>query len=95
MSRFSLLTSLFESKDNKEVRIREIIKADEKFLKRRIQEIGNELEDLEEALTSRLQSELVIDKSTVENDYQSIIIKRNLLELYKEFQKEFLTKENN
>lgn len=91
--RFSLLTALFESKDNKEVRVREIVKADEKFLKRRIQEIQNEVEDAEEQLNKRLYSEMPIDKSTIENDYQNVLNKRSLLNTYEIFQSEFFNKE--
>lgn len=91
-NRLSLLTSLFEAKDNKEAKIRQILKLDEKFIKRTIQEIENEIEDLEEALAVRLQSETPIDKSTIEVGYASILNKRSTLDLYKKFEQEFLSK---
>lgn len=60
-------------------------------MKRAKRDLEDEVEDLEEALRSRLSSETPIDKSVIENTYSSLKAKKATLKLYNQFEEEYLT----
>lgn len=66
---------------------------DAKSLKKAKRDVEDKLEEAEEALEERLSGNTPLDKSVVEVMYAKIKDLKDTLELYNEFQKEFLTTE--
>lgn len=66
---------------------------DAKSLKKAKRDVEDQLEEAEEALEERLSGNTPLDKSVVEVMYAKIKDLKATLELYNEFQKEFLTTE--
>jgi len=85
-----LQASLTEQKNVDSV-VEKTQKADEKFLKRAKRDLEDTIEELETQLEERLSSSTPLDKSTVENLFQSIVDNKAMLELYKEFEKEYIS----
>jgi hypothetical protein len=75
----------YSAEDNKSVVLADIVKKDAKFIKRRIQELENQLDDAKEALEARLQQEAPIDDSVVVSLFGSIVICEEKVALYKQF----------
>lgn len=91
MKRSELLLASFSDEKNQESLIQEIQAEDSKFIKRSIQNLENELEDLETDLKKRLRAQTPIDSNTVENLYGGIKKKQLQLETYKSFKEKFLS----
>ena len=66
-------------------------KADTKFLKRTKRDLEDKIEDLQEKLQVRLSSTEPLDKSVVENLYNELQTTKSTLDLYKSFEKEFIS----
>lgn len=91
MKRSELLLASFSDEKNQESLIQEIQAEDRKFIKRAIQNLENELEDLESDLKKRLRAQTAIDTNTVEGIYNSILSKEESLKLYKSFKEKYLS----
>lgn len=91
MKRKELLeTALLEEKNAQTV-VENTKKADAKFLKREKRNLEDKIEDLEEKLQVRLSSTEPLDKSVVENLYNELQTTKSTLDLYKSFEKEFIS----
>ncbi len=91
MKRKELLeTSLSEEKNVATV-VTNTTNADTKFLKRTKRDLEDKIEDLGEKLQVRLSSTEPLDKSVVENLYNELQTTKSTLDLYKSFEKEFIS----
>lgn len=91
MKRQELLSVSFSQEKNQEVLVKEILAKDNKFIKREIRNLEDKIEDLEEELNARLKSQSALDSSTITVLFAGIKGAEKTLELYKEFQKEYLS----
>lgn len=85
-----LETSMTEEK-NVSMVVANTVAADNKFLKRAKRDIEDSIEDLGESLKQRLSQTEAIDKSVVEVQYQQLASLKAKLELYKEFERNYLS----
>ena len=90
MKRSELLLASFSEEKNQESLIKDIQSSDNKFIKRAIRSLEDQIEDLEEELKNRLKSKTPIDDSTILVTYAGIKEKKNTLQLYKDFKEDFL-----
>lgn len=90
MKRQELLSVNFSQEKNQEVLVREILAKDNKFIKREIRSLEDKIEDLEEEFNTRLKSHVPLDSATITVLFAGIKEAKETLELYKEFQKEYL-----
>ncbi len=91
MKRKQLLETTLSEEKNVSVVLETAIKADAKFLKRTKRDLEDKIEDLQERLQNRLSSAEPLDKSVVENLYNELVNTKSTLELYKTFEKEFIS----
>lgn len=91
MKRQELLAVGFSQEKNQEVLVKEILAKDNKFIKREIRNLEDKIEDLKEEFNSRLKSEVPVDATTVTVMFAGIKETEKMLELYKEFQKIYLS----
>ena len=91
MKREELLKASLSEEKNVAIVLDNVAKADSKFLKRTKRDLEDELEDLIEKLQVRLASTEPLDKSVVQVLYGGIQVTKSLLELYKDFEKEFIS----
>lgn len=91
MKRKQLLESALSTGENVKSVVEITTTKDNKFLKRTKQSLENEIEDLKEQLEARLSSEAVLDKSVIEVTFLNLKNSENLLELYKSFEKEYIS----
>lgn len=70
-----------------DAQIKSIEKTDRKFLKRKIEELEQKIEDNDDRLEERLTQDTPIDESVVENIYGEGIKLKEKLKLYKNFNK--------
>lgn len=94
MKRATLLQSGLTEEKNVQSVVATTVAKDQKFIKREKRNLEDSIEDDEEQLSQRLQSELPVDKSTIEVLYKGIQEKKEKLELYKAFETEFFTQNN-
>lgn len=94
MKRATLLQSGLTEEKNVQSVVATTVAKDQKFIKREKRNLEDSIEDDEEQLSQRLQSELPVDKSTIEVLYKGIQEKKERLELYKAFETEFFTQNN-
>jgi len=93
MNRKQLLESGLTEEKNVTTVVTNLLSKDAKALKKAKRDIEDAIEEAEEALEARLTSNTPIDKSVVEVTYAKLLDLKNTLELYKSFEKEFLTVE--
>jgi hypothetical protein len=91
MKRKELLETTLSEEKNVNVVLEVTTKADAKFLKRTKRDLEDKIEDLQEQLQNRLSSTEPLDKSVVENLYNQLVNTKSTLELYKTFEKEFIS----
>ncbi len=91
MKRKELLSVALSEEKNVNTVLDNTTKADNKFLKRAVRDLEDKIEDLGEKLQVRLSSTEALDKAVVENLYNDIVTTKATLELYKDFDKEFIS----
>jgi hypothetical protein len=91
MKRLELLKQTLTEEKNVEVVIVNTTKADGKFLKRTKRDLEDRVEDLQEKLQVRLSSTEPLDKAVVESLYNEVVTTKATLDLYKSFEKEFIS----
>lgn len=91
MKRKSLLETALAEEKNVSTVVSNTTKADSKFLTRAKRDLEDTIEDLKEQLEKRLSSTTALDKSVIESTYNQIKQAETTLELYKEFEKEFIS----
>lgn len=91
MKRKELLSVALSEEKNVNTVLDNTTKADSKFLKRTVRDLEDKIEDLGEKLQARLSSTEPLDKAVVENLYNEIVTTKATLELYKDFEKEFIS----
>ena len=91
MKRKQLLEVTLSEEKNVNTVLDNTTKADAKFLKRTKRDLEDKIEDLQEKLQVRLSSTEPLDKSVVENLYYEIQTTKSTLDLYKSFEKEFVS----
>lgn len=94
MKRRELLQSNLTEEKNVKTVVDTTVAKDQKFLKRAKRDLEDEIEDAEESLKNRLSSDTAIDKATIEQVYGDIKVKKAKLQLYTDFEKEYLTESN-
>lgn len=90
MNRKQLLEQTLLEEKNTNTILEATLKSDNKFLKRTKRELEDKIEDLEEQIQNRLAQPEAIDKSVVENLYNSLVDTKSTLTLYQEFEKSFI-----
>lgn len=93
MNRKSLLEASLTEDKNVTTVVASTLAKDTKALKKARRDVEDAIEEAEEALEVRLSSGAVLDKAVVENTYSNLKDLKAKLELYKEFEAEFLTTE--
>lgn len=91
MKRTDLLKVTLSEEKNVNTMLDNTTKADAKFLKRTKRDLEDKIEDLQEKLQVRLSSTEPLDKSVVENLYNELQTTKSTLDLYKSFEKEFIS----
>ena len=91
MNRKSLLESSLTEDKNVNSVVATTLAKDAKALKKAKRDLEDALEDAEDALKERLSSNIPIDKSVVEVSFLNIKELREVIALYKEFEKEFIS----
>lgn len=91
MKRSELLKVTLSEEKNVNTVLENTTKADGKFLKRAKRDLEDKIEDLQEKLQVRLSSTESLDKAVVENLYNELLNTKATLELYKTFEKEFIS----
>lgn len=91
MKRKQLLETTLSEEKNVNVVLETTTKADAKFLKRTKRDLEDKIEDLQEKLQNRLSSTEPLDKAVVESLYSELVTTKSTLELYKTFEKEFIS----
>lgn len=91
MKRTELLKVTLSEEKNVNTVLDNTTKADAKFLKRTKRDLEDKIEDLQEKLQVRLSSTEPLDKSVVENLYNELQTTKSTLDLYKSFEKEFIS----
>lgn len=92
-NRKQLLEAGLTEDKNVQTVVESTIAKDTKALKKARRDVEDAIEDAEEALEARLSLGAVLDKAVVENTYSNLKDLKAKLELYKEFEAEFLTTE--
>jgi asparagine synthetase A len=90
MKRKDFLKVSLSEENNVEVVVAKTVRADEKFIKRKIRAFQDDIEDLETELEKRLSTNTELDASTVENIYGRIRTLQNSIELYESFSNKYL-----
>lgn len=91
MKRTDLLKVTLSEEKNVNTVLDNTTKADAKFLKRTKRDLEDKVEDLQEKLQVRLSSTEPLDKAVVENLYNELQTTKATLDLYKSFEKEFIS----
>ena len=91
MKRTDLLKVTLSEEKNVNTVLDNTTKADTKFLKRTKRNLEDTIEDLQERLQVRLSSTEPLDKAVVENLYNELQTTKATLDLYKSFEKEFIS----
>lgn len=91
--RKSLLEASLTEDKNVQTVVATTLAKDTKALKKARRDVEDAIEEAEEALEARLSSGAVLDKAVVENTYSNLKDLKAKLELYTEFEAEFLTTE--
>ena len=91
MKRTDLLKVTLSEEKNVNTVLDNTTKADTKFLKRTKRDLEDKIEDLQEKLQVRLSSTEPLDKAVVENLYNELQTTKSTLDLYKSFEKEFIS----
>lgn len=91
--RKSLLEASLTEDKNVTTVVATTLAKDTKALKKARRDVEDAIEEAEEALEARLSSGAVLDKAVVENTYSNLKDLKAKLELYTEFEAEFLTTE--
>ena len=91
MKRTDLLKVTLSEEKNVNTVLDNTTKADTKFLKRTKRDLEDKIEDLQERLQVRLSSTEPLDKAVVENLYNELQTTKSTLDLYKSFEKEFIS----
>ena len=91
MKRTELLKVTLSEEKNVSSVLENTTKSDAKFLKRTKRDLDDKLEDLSERLQVRLSSTEPLDKAVVENLYNELQTTKSTLDLYKSFEKEFIS----
>ena len=91
MKRTDLLKVTLSEEKNVNTVLDNTTKADSKFLKRTKRDLEDKVEDLQEKLQVRLSSTEPLDKAVVENLYNELQTTKSTLDLYKSFEKEFIS----
>ena len=91
MKRTDLLKVTLSEEKNVNTVLDNTTKADAKFLKRTKRDLEDKIEDLQEKLQVRLSSTEPLDKAVVENLYNELQTTKATLDLYKSFEKEFIS----
>jgi Skp family chaperone for outer membrane proteins len=89
MSRKKLLTPA-SPEDQVKSTIETVIKKDDKFLKRKKQELSDQMEDLDDKIKERLASDSPIDESVVMVSFFQYCKLEAELKLYTDFEKKYL-----
>lgn len=79
-----------EGEEAQRVAVKSLVAKDEKFIKRRIQDIERKIDDLKESLEERLQQDVAIDDSVILVTYAAIMQEEDNLSLYENFREEYL-----
>ena len=90
MKRSELLKENLTEEKNVDVLVSDVQEQDRRFIKREKRNLEDQIEDLAVELKKRLSSKTPLDKSTIEVTYQAIKDKKQILDTYKEFEKEYL-----
>lgn len=90
MKRKELLEAGMQEEKNVQTVIAGITGQDAKFLKRAKRDLEDEIEDLETAIQERLSSKTPLDKSVIENTYNTLMVKKDTLALYKAFEEKYI-----
>lgn len=93
MTRKALLEQSLTEDKNVTTVVATTLAKDTKALKKARRDVEDAIEEAEEALEARLSSGAVLDRAVVENTYSNLKDLKAKLELYKEFETEFLTTE--
>jgi len=91
MKRADLLKVTLSEEKNVTAVLENTTKMDTKFLKRTKRNLEDSIEDLQEKLQVRLSSTEALDKAVVESLYNEMVTTKSTLELYKSFEKEFIS----
>lgn len=91
MKRADLLKVTLSEEKNVTAVLDNTTKADSKFLKRTKRNLEDTIEDLQERLQVRLSSTEPLDKAVVEKLYNELQTTKATLDLYKSFEKEFIS----
>ena len=91
MKRKELLEAGLTEEKNVTTVVTKTIKEDSKFLTRAKRDLEDKIQDLEDQLENRLSSQTALDKSVIESLFNSIKENKTTLELYKEFEKTYIT----
>lgn len=91
MKRTELLKVTLSEEKNVTVMLQNTIEEDTIFLKRTKRDLEDKVEDLTKSLKKRLSSSESLDKAVVENLYNALQTTKSTLELYKSFEKEFIS----
>jgi hypothetical protein len=91
MNRKQLLESSLTEEKNVTTVVAVTLKKDVKALSKAKRDLEDSLEEAEEKLEERLSSGVPLDKSVVEVLYSNLVNLKTTLELYSNFEKEFIT----
>jgi hypothetical protein len=90
MKRQELLQLRLNEDKQLETQITQTLKDDKKFIRRAKRDLEDSIEDLEAELQKRLSSEVALDKSIVEVHFTQLLAKKELLNTYEQFEKNYL-----
>ena len=90
-TRRTLLKTSFSKDENVEAVFAEILEEDKDFLVRAKRDLDDEIKELEKQLKKRFKSQVVLDKATIESTYGGIQDAKAKLQLYKDFEKAYIT----
>lgn len=91
MKRTDLLKVTLSEEKNVTFVLQNTIEEDTTFLKRTKRDLEDKVEDLTKSLKKRLSSTEPLDKAVVENLYNELVTTKSTLDLYKSFEKEFIS----
>ena len=90
MNRKQLLESNLTEEKNVATLVTNALTSDAKAFKKLKRDVEDEIEEAEDKLEERLSSSIPLDKSVVEVTYRELKDAKEKLELYKEFEEQFL-----
>ena len=91
MNRKSLLETNLTQGQNPATTVTVILQKDAKMIKKAKRDLEDQIEDAEDALQERLSSTTALDKSTIEVTFGGLQDLKAKLALYKSFEAEYLT----